>query len=132
MSVFFDSNKVDKRHSLWLQAIQNGVGLGPLQPEPYWCFKDLFLKASTKLLNAFHVEAESKRINQEEHFKITMIHILQGMDLDLFIKAIDNGVVLVDFDARTHHNHGTKFRLRQEFIPNLYRYVDKIVPLESK
>lgn len=126
VSVFFDSNKVDQRHSHWLQTIQNRVGLGPLQPEPYWRFQALFLQASTKLLNAFHVEAESNRINQEEYFKITTIRILQGLDLNLFIDAIDNGAVLIDFDARTHHNHGTKYRIRQDWIPRLYRYVDTI------
>lgn len=27
---------------------------------------------------------------------------------------------LVDFDARTGHNHGTKFRMRQNCLPDLY------------
>jgi hypothetical protein len=34
--------------------------------------------------------------------------------------------VLVDFDARTGHNHGTKFRLRQNFLPRLYKNVKTI------
>jgi hypothetical protein len=52
--------------------------------------------------------------------------MLQGFDLDHFIDSIESGAVLVDFDARTHHNHGTKFRLRQDSVPKLYRYVDTV------
>jgi hypothetical protein len=34
--------------------------------------------------------------------------------------------VLVDFDARTGHNHGTKFRLRQNARPNLYSLIQEV------
>ena len=34
---------------------------------------------------------------------------------------------LVDFDARTGHNHGTKFRMRQNCLPNLYEESQVIV-----
>ena len=36
------------------------------------------------------------------------------------------GDLLVDFDARTGHNHGTKFRLRKNAIINLYEEVVEI------
>jgi hypothetical protein len=124
--VQFDYSLVDPRHNEWLETIMTRVGLLPLDPQPYWQFKELFLKASTKLLNAFFIEAHSKRTNDTEFFKISKIHMLQGLNLDRFISSIENDAVLVDFDARTHHNHGTKFRLRQESIPTLYRYVDTV------
>jgi hypothetical protein len=126
VTVYFDHTLVDPRHTAWLDTIRIRIGLGPLQPQPYWQFRDLFLKASTKLLNAFYVEADAKRSKDGEYFKIIRVRILQGFDLDRFISSIESGAVLVDFDARTHHNHGTKFRLRQEFIPSLYRYVDTV------
>lgn len=37
------------------------------------------------------------------------------------------GNILVDFDARTGHNHGTKFRMRQNCLPNLYEKSDIVV-----
>lgn len=52
--------------------------------------------------------------------------ILQKFSLDKFINAIEEGFILVDFDARTGHNHGTKFRLRQDKMPELYEEVKKI------
>lgn len=134
VAVYFDSNLVDVRHAAWLKTIRARVGLGPLQPQPYWNFKDLFLKASTKLLNAFYVESEANRSKEGEFFRLVRVNILQGFDLEHFINSIENGSVLIDFDARTHHNHGTKFRLRQDSVPSLYRYVDtfSLSPSASK
>ncbi len=122
--VYFDATKVHPRHADWLETVQRRIGLGPLNPAPYWPFRDLFLKASTKLLNSFYVEAETKRAGNDEYFRITGVLVLQGFDIDRFVLAIEQGHARVDFDARTHHNHGTKFRLRQDWIPNLYRYTE--------
>lgn len=126
VTVYFDLNLVDLRHALWLETLKSRTSLSPLQPQPYWQFKELFLKASTKLLNAFYVEAEAKREQGNEFFKLTRLQVLQGFDIDRFVTAIEAGSILVDFDARSHHNHGTKFRLRQEAVPSLYRYADII------
>jgi len=38
-----------------------------------------------------------------------------------FLNQIEQSNILVDFDARTGHNHGTKFRMRQNCLPSLYR-----------
>jgi len=43
-----------------------------------------------------------------------------------FIDAVKSGSVLVDFDARTGHNHGTKFHLRQGAYRDLYNSVREI------
>ena len=42
-------------------------------------------------------------------------------------KQFDSGNILVDFDARTGHNHGTKFRMRQNCLPNLYEKATTII-----
>jgi hypothetical protein len=46
--------------------------------------------------------------------------MLQKFSFDSFLRELENGNILVDFDARTGHNHGTKFRLRQNCFPLLY------------
>ena len=40
--------------------------------------------------------------------------------IKLYCDAIESGDVYIDFDARTGHNHGTKFRIRDKRIPDLY------------
>jgi len=46
--------------------------------------------------------------------------MLRKFSLEKWIEAFEHGLILVDFDARTGHNHGTKFRFRQNKFPELY------------
>jgi len=97
-----------------------------LDPQPYWGFDDLFHKAGTKLLNCFYVQADVKRVEGKEQFRYSKIMMLQKFSLDEFLKAIEKGNLLIDFDARSGHNHGTKFRLRQNALPSLYAEATEI------
>ena len=125
--VSFDSSKVDPRHSAWLESIKKRVGQGELAPQPYWGFDDLFHKAGTKLLNCFYIQAEAKKTGGKEYFRYCKIMVLQRFSLDKFVTAIENGLVLIDFDARTRHNHGTKYRLRQDKLPELYDEIQVVL-----
>ena len=124
--ISFDAGTVDNRHSEWLQSVKDRIGLDELNPQPYWGFDDLFHKAGTKLLNCFYVQAETKKIDGKTHFFYSDIMILQGLSLENFLESIENGQILVDFDARTGHNHGTKFRLRQNALSALYLKVQHL------
>ena len=124
--ISFDGEAVNNRHSEWLQSVKDRIGLDELNPQPYWGFNDLFHKAGTKLLNCFYVQAETKKIDGKTHFFYSDIMILQGLSLENFLESIENGQILVDFDARTGHNHGTKFRLRQNALPALYSKVQRL------
>ena len=53
--------------------------------------------------------------------------MLEKFSLEKFLNQIEAGNVLVDFDARTGHNHGTKFRLRQDKLPELYEKATVII-----
>lgn len=124
--ISFDAETVDNRHSEWLQSVKDRIDLDELNPQPYWGFNDLFHKAGTKLLNCFYVQAETKKIDGKTHFFYSDIMILQGLSLENFLESIENGQILIDFDARTGHNHGTKFRLRQNALPALYSKVQRL------
>jgi len=52
--------------------------------------------------------------------------MLRNLSLDKFLSAIEQGIIYIDFDARTGHNHGTKFRLRQNRLDALYDEVIEI------
>ena len=118
--VEFDSTKVSQRHADWLAEVQANVGLGPLEPAPYWGYADLEKKISAKLQNAFYVTAEVKKIDGHEFFRFAKCEMLSGFSLNGFLHLLNNGEAIVEFDARTGHNHGTKFRLKQAAIPRLY------------
>jgi len=118
--ISFDSTKVSKKHSKWLTSVKKGSGLGELNPQPYWGFEDLKNKAGTKLLNCFYVQALVKKESNKEFYHYNKAMILQLFNFDKFLTAIEEAKILVDFDARTGHNHGTKFRLRQNCLPMLF------------
>jgi len=118
--ISFDVGSVDIRHKKWLESVKKRVGLGELNPQPYWGFDDLEHKAGTKLLNTFYVQAEMKKVRGKEFYHYTKIMMLQKFSFEGFLKALEEGKILVDFDARTGHNHGTKFRMRQDALPMLY------------
>ena len=124
--ISFNYLAVVDHHKEWLESVGHRVGLGELSPQPYWGFDDLFHKAGTKLLNAFYVQAESRKDDGVEFLHYCRIQILRKFDFEHFLNAIEGGNVLVDFDARTGHNHGTKFRLKQDCLPDLYDDITEI------
>ena len=125
--ISFDAKTVDPRHKGWLKSVRKKVGLGELNPQPYWGFDDLEHKAGTKLLNTFYVQAEVKVINSKEHYKYSKVMMLQKFSFEGFLTALEEGKILGDFDARTGHNHGTKFRMKQNCLPMLYEKVIEII-----
>ncbi len=125
--ISFNAKKVSDKHASWLKKVETNIGLKELNPQPYWGFDDLSNKAGTKLLNCFYVQAESKKENGKEFYHYTKVLMLQKFNFEGFLKAMEKGNILVDFDARTGHNHGTKFRMRQNCLPDLYEKVTVIV-----
>lgn len=124
--VSFDYRYVDTRHSEWLRIVNERSGQDELNPQPYWGFSDLNHKAGTKLLNCFYVQAEERKIGDQTYFHYNHLSMLQGFRIENFISALNSGDIFVDFDARTGHNHGTKFRLKQNARPLLYSNIQVI------
>ena len=121
ISISFDYRSVSPKHSDWLRSVKRRVGnINELNPQPYWGINDLYHIAATKLLNCFYIIAEVKKNGTTEYYKYSEIKMLRNFDQEKFLKGIEGGLVLIDFDARTGHNHGTKFRVREDKIPELY------------
>ena len=125
--ISFKVSAVDSRHGGWLKSVKKRIGLGELNPQPYWGFDDLGHEAGTKLLNTFYVQAEVKKEKKKEYYKYRRIMMLQKFNFSGFLKVFKDGKIFVDFDARTGHNHGTKFRITPDCFPMLYRKVTKIL-----
>ncbi len=127
--ITFDSKKVDTIHSDWLKSVENNIGLGELNPQPYWGFDDLMHKAGTKLPNTFYVQAEVKKDKEtkKESYYYCKVLMLQKFNFEGFLKSLEKGNILIDFDARTGHNHGTKFRLRQNNFTDLYESITEVI-----
>jgi hypothetical protein len=118
--ISFDALSVDPRHQLWLASVKNRAGLHDLDPQPYWGFDDLEHDAGAKLHNSFFVEAEVRHELGRESYHYNHATMLSNFSLHQLLAGIESGFVYIDFDARTGHNHGTKFRVRSDKLPSLY------------
>ncbi len=112
---------IDDRHAEWRRFIRDGVGTGDIDPNPYWTFADISQKLSTKLNNLMYIKAETRYISDHECFKYNEIEAYAGPTLERFLDLVGAGEIYVDFDARTGHNHGTKFRIRPAAKTALYQ-----------
>lgn len=122
----FDPSKVDKSDqeiAQWFETVVRRVGIEPISPEPYWGLDDLEPLIGTKMKNCFYVVADTRIDNRREYFKFEKLFVLSGFSFSKFLDTMEEGDVLIDFDARTHHNHGTKFRLKQGYWTSLYSSV---------
>lgn len=122
--VKFDSAQVAEHHTEWLNKIIHNQDT-ILEHVPYWGFDDLCHKAGTKLHNCILVRAENKIEDAKEYFLFKDILILKKFSPEKFVTAIKSGNIYVDFDARTGHNHGTKFRIRNLQLHELYEEYEK-------
>ena len=68
-----------------------------------------------------YVKAETKHISGYECFKYNEIEAYVDPTLERFLALVESGAIYVDFDARTGHNHGTKFRIRPAAKNDLYQ-----------
>lgn len=128
LEVEFNSAMVSTRHQGWLDMVKARVGnLGPLAITPYWNFNDLYLSIGRKFYNCFLVRYDVKRENGKEYFHYNEAYMLKNVDIDKFIDCIESGKVKVEFDARTHHNHGTKMRMFFRDIPYAYKEVSRVM-----
>ncbi len=126
----FDASKADVSNpeiATWLESVKQRAGLGNIEPEPYWGFDDLGPLIATKLKNCFYVVADNKIEGTLEWFNYEQLYMLSGFSFEHFLDSIEGGSVLIDFDPRSGHNHGTKFRLRQDHWPHLYDNVKRVI-----
>lgn len=120
--IFIDFNfdDIDDRHGAWRQFVADGVGAGDIAPKPYWTFREIDVKLRTKLKNLMYVRAETKVVSGDEYFRYNEIEAYVDPSIDRFLALVEEGVIYVDVDARTGHNHGTKFRIRPRYKTDLY------------
>lgn len=116
----FNFDYIDNRHNEWRNFIENGVGTGDISPNPYWTFEEIETKLRTKLNNLMYVRADTMVDQGVEYFRYNEIEAYIDPTIDRFLNLVERGVIYVDFDARTGHNHGTKFRIRKNSKTDLY------------
>lgn len=126
VELIFDFKKTDDKHKEWLDTTRKKLGENSVAPIAYWTFESLQKKCAGKIRNTIFVLADVRKNNGHEEFSYSEIWKLEDFVFNNFIKGIINGTVCVDFDARTGHNHGTKFRVYAKNWPMLFSKVTKV------
>lgn len=93
----------------------------------YWDRAHFDSICRTKLDNTLMCFCETQRANGKERFKLHSAFIYKGFLHDNLTKLFHDGAVVIDFDARTGHNHGTKLRVKRDSIGKLFRQSEKIL-----
>lgn len=120
VEIDFSYDAIDEsEHAQWKKHIA-AQKAQHLSPTPYWGATDLFCKLGGKLQNCFYALAKKKKENGVNYVRYDSFLMMSDISMSSFINAIKSGHVYVDFDSRTGHNHGTKFRIKQTHFPLLY------------
>lgn len=126
--ISFDSSYIDReKHPGWFDFIKNGVGLTELTSQPSWDISRVLAIAKRKLPNCCYAHASTKIENGIEYCKYDLFEFFIGFSEENFIKGLEEGYIYVDFDARSGHNHGTKFRIKANKFLTLYEEQIKII-----
>ena len=95
----------------------------------HWDSNALISGAAAKLRNMMLVQA---RDNKDGTISFLRGYLLETFQPFKFIKAIEDGIVAIEYDARTKpnsasiRNHGTKFRIKEGDLHKIYDKVEVI------
>ena len=122
----FEPTMVDSKNEAWLKSL-SGSRLQSMPPI-YWDLTEMMDAFQGKLKNCISVSAESRKDpkSNREEYRYQKMQVMHGFDSDLALSAIDSGVIRIEFDASTNHNHGTKFRIPRELVSSLYKSCEEI------
>ena len=86
----------------------------------YWDREDLETQLRDKLEKTLFVTCKTKKDGAIRSFFYDNAVLLSGFDKDKIDTLFQSNALVVDFDARTNHNHGTKFRVDLKHLPDLF------------
>jgi len=92
----------------------------------YWDRTDFERVCCSKLDKTLMVYCDVKTVNNVHHYRFTDAYIYSNFNSSKLTWAFISGDVVLDFDARTNHNHGVKFRIKKSKISSLFDVTRKI------
>ena len=121
------------RKGLYLNITKTEIEICHVQGEiiAIWRIQDVRDKIIEKLQALLLVKAETKKIDNIEHFWYKEATILTGCNFDKFFELLENGSTFIDIrmhikESGSARNHGTGFRSSKKYLNDLYT---NIVPL---
>ncbi len=111
----------------WLKDVETRVPHFSSVLPVYWDLDNLENECYKKLDSTIMVYFETKKVNKDKYFRIVEAYIHKGFSKNSLTQLFSEGDVVIDFDARTGKNHGTKLRVTKEKMNQLFELNRKIV-----
>ena len=86
----------------------------------YYTVEDLTAAVAGKLDSTLLVQYREKGKKGHRSYKYGDAYLMSGVDFSAIAGLITDGKMVIDFDARTHHNHGTKLRIARQNLNRLF------------
>lgn len=79
-----------------------------------------------KLDHTLYAIVKTTKVDGVKYHVYKEFLVMSGLKFDKVLDAITSGDVVVDFDARTGHNHGTKFRIKKTLLPDIFEKFSRL------
>lgn len=121
-----DKTGVYPTYGDWLDSVQNREPHYSSIMPIYYELKELANTFKSKIDHTLLALVKTSSIKGIKHHTYTEFFIMSELKFEKVIDAMRKGDIALDFDARTRKNHGTKFRLSKECLPNLFNNYEHI------
>lgn len=122
-----DATSIYQNYGEWLNDIKSRNPNYKTVLPVYWDRKDFDSICITKLNNTLMCYCDTKVIDKKEYFKITEAFVYKNFKHDNLSRLFTEGAVVIDFDARTRHNHGTKLRVKRDKLGELFEFSERLI-----
>lgn len=122
-----------EEHKLFIEISELDTG-EIIERDIYYTYDDIE-RAINKLKNLLFVSADTKIINNIEHFYFTRADLYYRPTLGAFLRMVDIGEVMVDLRLGSYtsgkkigklHDHGTAFRIKPSNLLSLYEEKESV------
>ncbi len=124
--------KVDRQNEKIIILVRDFLSKEILSENVYYSFPVLRKIIESKLKKVAYVTADTKIINEKEHFYFKKVELLHNPSFEKFIDLIENGTIMIDIRIGAYHNpenlrtygkthdHGTGFRIKANDFEKLF------------
>ena len=97
-----------------------------------WQLDPLIDDLKNKFSNVLLVEAESRKVGENEEFWYKEAHLLTGIIVEKFLEYIQNGTIAIDLRMHINkngavRNHGTGFRLHRRYLNSCFNNTERLL-----
>jgi len=115
-----DATGVYTTYGDWLKDVQTRAPHYSSVLPVYWEKTFVLDEIRNKLDNTLFCLCESRTVNGVRQFKFDSAILLKGFDPSRVDQLFIDHALYVDIDARSRHNHGTKFRVNLSSVKELF------------